>query len=43
MATLSDLAGDLVANGKGRVDVLPDNEPRSLLEDIADFLVERGY
>jgi geranylgeranyl diphosphate synthase type I len=38
-----ELAGDLVANGKDRVDVLPDNEPRSLLEDIADFLVERGY
>ena len=38
-----DLAADLVANGKRRVAVLPDNESRALLEDVADFLVERGY
>ena len=38
-----DLAADLVERGKGRLEVLPAGEPRSLLEDIADFLVERGY
>jgi geranylgeranyl diphosphate synthase type I len=38
-----ELATDLVERGKGRLEVLPAGEPRSLLEDIADFLVERGY
>jgi len=38
-----DLAADLVANGTTRLEVLPDNEARGMLEDIADFLVERGY
>ena len=38
-----DLATDLVGRGKGRLEVLPVGEPRTLLEDIADFLVERGY
>ena len=38
-----DLATDLVGRGKGRLEVLPAGEPRTLLEDIADFLVERGY
>jgi geranylgeranyl diphosphate synthase type I len=39
----SDLAEDLVASGKERLQRLPDNEARSLLADIADFLIEREY
>jgi geranylgeranyl diphosphate synthase type I len=38
-----ETAADLVDRGKGRLEVLPDGEPRRLLEGIADFLVERGY
>jgi geranylgeranyl diphosphate synthase type I len=38
-----EMAADLVDRGKGRLEVLPDGEPRRLLEGIADFLVERGY
>jgi geranylgeranyl diphosphate synthase type I len=38
-----ELASDLVASGKGRLERLPDNESRALLEDIADFLIEREY
>jgi geranylgeranyl diphosphate synthase type I len=38
-----EMAQDLVASGKERLEVLPDNEARDLLEEIADFLVERGY
>jgi geranylgeranyl diphosphate synthase type I len=38
-----ELAGDLVESGKGRLEVLPEGEPRALLEEIADYLVERGY
>ncbi|MFO7925153.1 MAG: geranylfarnesyl diphosphate synthase [Halobacteriota archaeon] len=37
------LAMDLIKSGKERLAVLPDNESRDLLEEIADFLVERGY
>jgi geranylgeranyl diphosphate synthase type I len=36
-------AQDLVAKSKSRLEVLPDNEPRSLLADIADYLITRGY
>ena len=36
-------ARDLVAQGTERLDVLPKNEARSLLEALADYLVERGY
>jgi len=36
-------AQDLVAEGKDRLSVLPDNEARDLLESLADYLVERGY
>ncbi|CAI49939.1 bifunctional short chain isoprenyl diphosphate synthase [Natronomonas pharaonis DSM 2160] len=38
-----EMALDLVTSGKERLDVLPENEARQLLEDIADFLVERSY
>jgi len=36
-------ATDLVERGKGRLELLPDNEARSLLFDIADYLITRGY
>ena len=36
-------AQDLVAQSKSRLEVLPDNEARSLLADIADYLITRGY
>src|SRR6056297_863527 len=36
-------ARELVSNGTDRLDVLPENEAHDLLEDIADYLVERGY
>lgn len=38
-----ELAHDLVRSGKGRLDVVPESEPQALLEEIADFLVERSY
>ncbi|PSP39160.1 phosphoesterase [Halobacteriales archaeon QH_10_70_21] len=38
-----EMADELVASGKGRLEVLPQCESRRLLGDIADFLVERGY
>ncbi|WP_255195820.1 geranylfarnesyl diphosphate synthase [Halorarius litoreus] len=38
-----EMANDLVASGKARLECLPDTEAHSLLEDIADFLVEREY
>ncbi|PSP93132.1 phosphoesterase [Halobacteriales archaeon QS_4_62_28] len=38
-----ETAHDLIANGKDRLEVLPDNESRRLLEGIADYLVEREY
>ena len=38
-----DLASELVASGKGRLERLPNNDSRALLEDIADFLIEREY
>jgi geranylgeranyl diphosphate synthase type I len=36
-------AQELVAKSKSRLEVLPDNEPRRLLADIADYLITRGY
>jgi geranylgeranyl diphosphate synthase type I len=38
-----ETAHDLIASGKERLEVLPDNEARGLLEGIADYLVEREY
>ncbi|MFB6124410.1 MAG: geranylfarnesyl diphosphate synthase [Halanaeroarchaeum sp.] len=37
------LAHDLVAEGIDFLGVLPDNEARTRLEQVADYLVERGY
>ncbi|MFB6078283.1 MAG: geranylfarnesyl diphosphate synthase [Halarchaeum sp.] len=39
----SDLADDLVSRGKAELDVLPDNDARTRLREIADYLIERGY
>ena len=36
-------AKELVAESKSRLEVLPDNESRRLLRDIADYLITRGY
>jgi geranylgeranyl diphosphate synthase type I len=36
-------ARELTGNAKDHLDVLPDNEARSLLEDLADYLITRGY
>ncbi|QSG06909.1 Geranylgeranyl pyrophosphate synthase [Halapricum desulfuricans] len=38
-----ELAHDLIEEGKDNLRVLPDNEARDRLDDIADFLVEREY
>lgn len=38
-----DTAEDLVEQGKARLEVLPDNEARQLLCELADYLIERGY
>jgi geranylgeranyl diphosphate synthase type I len=38
-----DLADDLVEEGKNLLDVLPDNEARRRLEQVAEYLVERTY
>ncbi|MFU8869285.1 geranylfarnesyl diphosphate synthase [Natronococcus sp.] len=39
----NERARELVDQGKDRLEVLPDNEARDLLCDIADYLIERGY
>ncbi|MDL0128033.1 geranylfarnesyl diphosphate synthase [Halobacterium salinarum] len=39
----SGLAEDLVEEGKAHLEVLPENEARHRLEQIADYLIERGY
>ncbi|USZ67944.1 polyprenyl synthetase family protein [Halorussus salilacus] len=39
----SEKARELVERGKARLEVLPDNEARDLLEGIADYLIEREY
>ncbi|MCH7662180.1 MAG: polyprenyl synthetase family protein [Euryarchaeota archaeon] len=36
-------AQSLVESGKNELAVLPDNEARSQLEAVADYLIERGY
>ena len=36
-------ARDLVQSGKDHIETLPDNEAHDLLEDIADYLIEREY
>jgi geranylgeranyl diphosphate synthase type I len=36
-------AMDLVETGKNHLDVVPDNEAAELLEELADYLVERGH
>jgi geranylgeranyl diphosphate synthase type I len=38
-----ETAREFVASGKQHLDALPDNEPRHLLEGIADYLIEREY
>jgi geranylgeranyl diphosphate synthase type I len=38
-----DLADDLVEEGKDHLQVLPDNEARRRLEQVAEYLVERTY
>ncbi|WP_224335330.1 geranylfarnesyl diphosphate synthase [Haloprofundus halobius] len=38
-----EMAEDLVEQSKERLSVLPNNEARGLLEDIADYLITRGY
>ncbi|KTG08670.1 phosphoesterase [Haloprofundus marisrubri] len=38
-----EMAEELVRESKERLEVLPDNEARGLLEDIADYLITRGY
>ncbi|MGQ3413300.1 geranylfarnesyl diphosphate synthase [Natrinema versiforme] len=39
----NETAQDLVEQGKNRLEVLPDNEARDLLCEIADYLIQRGY
>jgi geranylgeranyl diphosphate synthase type I len=39
----NETARDLVEQGKTRLEVLPDNEARELLCEIANYLIERGY
>jgi geranylgeranyl diphosphate synthase type I len=38
-----EAAADLVAEGKRHLETLPEGEPRHLLADIADYLIERDY
>ncbi|KAB1198759.1 MULTISPECIES: geranylfarnesyl diphosphate synthase [Haloferax] len=38
-----EMAEDLTEQAKARLEVLPDNESRALLSDIADYLITRGY
>ncbi|QFU81082.1 geranylfarnesyl diphosphate synthase [Natronorubrum aibiense] len=39
----NETAQELVEQGKARLEVLPENEARDLLCEIADYLIERGY
>ena len=39
----TERARDLVSRGKERLEVLPDNEAHDLLNELADYLIERGY
>jgi geranylgeranyl diphosphate synthase type I len=38
-----ETARGLIESGKRNLEVLPENEPRALLEGIADYLIEREY
>jgi len=38
-----EMAEELTAQSKDRLDVLPDNEASDLLADLADYLISRGY
>jgi geranylgeranyl diphosphate synthase type I len=38
-----ETAQGLVESGKANLEVLPDNEARDRLDDIADYLIEREY
>ena len=38
-----ETAHELIQSGKDNLQVLPDNEPRDRLLDIADYLIEREY
>ncbi|TKX52018.1 polyprenyl synthetase family protein, partial [Halorubrum sp. SS7] len=38
-----ETAEDLTARSKGHLEVLPESGSRSLLEDLADYLIVRGY
>jgi farnesyl-diphosphate synthase (EC 2.5.1.10)/geranylgeranyl-diphosphate synthase (EC 2.5.1.29) len=38
-----ETAEQLTERGKDRLAVLPDNEARGLLKDVADYLIDRGY
>jgi geranylgeranyl diphosphate synthase type I len=38
-----DKAEELTERAKSHLEVLPDNEARSLLSDLADYLITRGY
>jgi len=38
-----ETARDLIASGKANLQVLPENDARERLEDIADYLIEREY
>jgi geranylgeranyl diphosphate synthase type I len=38
-----ETARDLITSGKANLQVLPDNDARDRLEDIADYLIEREY
>ncbi|WIV67701.1 geranylfarnesyl diphosphate synthase [Natrialbaceae archaeon AArc-T1-2] len=43
VAYARETARELVDRGKGRLDVLPENEAHDLLLELANFLIERGY
>ncbi len=43
IAYADETATELVERGKRRLEVVPDNEARELLCELADYLIERGY
>ncbi|WP_226041865.1 polyprenyl synthetase family protein [Natrinema sp. DC36] len=43
IAYANETAQELVERGKDRLEVVPDNEARELLCEIAHYLIERGY
>ncbi|QLK26230.1 polyprenyl synthetase family protein [Natrinema zhouii] len=43
IAYANETAQELVEQGKARLEMLPDNEARDLLCQLADYLIERGY